>query len=296
MSFFRYPGGKSKLKKEIISKINISADLEYREPFFGGGSIGCEIIDKHLTNKIWINDKDFGISCLWTATIQYPNLLKSLVKNFIPSIEKFDEFKNILTSSEQPKLYSEFEISNYGFMKLAIHQISYSGLGTMSGGPLGGRKSDNVRGANTNIIKYPIDCRWSPDHIYKKIDKLHKQFSSVSVRLNKCTNCDFVDVICDNKHDAIIYLDPPYYKKGNDLYQHGFNEQDHIRLSRALQNTKHQWVLSYDDCPEVRKIYNWAIIKQINNINYSIKSIKNKDTGINMSRNKTELLICPKNG
>jgi len=43
-----------------------------------------------------------------------------------------------------------------GFKKLAIHQISYSGLGTKSGGPLGGKSQESI---------YKIDCRWSPKHI-----------------------------------------------------------------------------------------------------------------------------------
>ena len=45
-------------------------------------------------------------------------------------------------------------IVDIGFKKLAIHQISYSGLGTMSGGPLGGAGQKS---------QYKIDCRWSPD-------------------------------------------------------------------------------------------------------------------------------------
>jgi site-specific DNA-adenine methylase len=42
--FFRYPGGKSKLRNQIVKKLNEIAnneELECREAFFGGGSI-CE--------------------------------------------------------------------------------------------------------------------------------------------------------------------------------------------------------------------------------------------------------------
>ena len=61
-SFFRYPGGKSKLKDRIVCKLNkISSNntLEYREPFFGGGSIGLSFFEKRPNlDKIWINDFD----------------------------------------------------------------------------------------------------------------------------------------------------------------------------------------------------------------------------------------------
>jgi DNA adenine methylase len=297
-SFFRYPGGKTKLKSQIISWINAiidNNDLEYYEPFFGGGSIGLKVLeDNPSIKKIWINDKDLGISSLWTTVINNPDLLKSLVINFTPSIEKFDEFKNILIK-EHTELKTEQEIAKYGFMKLAIHQISYSGLGTMSGGPLGGRKKENVAGrGSTNEIKYPIDCRWSPKYICKKIDHLHKKLSSFSIKYNKCTNFDFADII-NSKEKAMIYLDPPYFIKGNDLYHHGFTLEDHIRLANILKDINHQWILSYDDCPEIRELYNWADIQNINNVNYSITALKNKETGKRLARKKEELLIFPKN-
>ncbi|MGK3947026.1 DNA adenine methylase, partial [Streptomyces caeruleatus] len=76
---------------------------------------------------------------------------------------------------------------------------------------------------------YKIDCRWSPKYIFKKIDILHQRFSKISLRNNVCTNFDFSELINDNMHDAILYLDPPYFVKGNDLYQNGFTENDHIR-------------------------------------------------------------------
>lgn len=288
-SFFRYPGGKSKLRNQIISKINLG-NLEYREPFFGGGSIGLKIFqDNPSISKLWINDKDLGISCLWTSVINHPHLLKNLVSKFVPSIEKFDEFKSILTA-DLPKLRTEIEVVEYGFMKLAIHQISYSGLGTKSGGPLGGRKKGNIAGRGSTLeVKYPIDCRWSPDYICKKIDKLHSKMSKFSI---KCTCLDFSDVINDGEDNAVIYLDPPYYNKGNDLYQYSFTEKDHVRLAFCLKNIKHQWVLSYDNCEKIRELYSWANIEEIG-VNYSITALKNKETGDRTSREKIELLITP---
>lgn len=298
MSFFRYPGGKSKLRNQIATRLNTFIDdnkLEYREPFFGGGSIGLKVLeDNPLIEKLYINDKDLGISHLWTAVIKYPDLLKLLVENFVPSINKFDEFKNALTAEKQPNPKTGKEIAEYGFMKLAIHQISYSGLGTMSGGPLGGRKKGNIAGrGSTDEVKYPIDCRWSPKYICKKIDHLYTKLFTMSIKNNICNNFDFADVINDNENNAVIYLDPPYYVKGNDLYQHGFSSEDHARLAITLKNTHHKWVLSYDDSPEIRKLYQWAVIEEIDSINYSITALKDKNTGKRTARTKMELLIFP---
>lgn len=289
MSFFRYPGGKSKLRNQIVSKLNDIAgttDLEYREPFFGGGSIGLKFLqDKPDLKKIWINDFDTGISCLWTTLIKRPDLLKDRVMKFTPSTEAFYKFKEELTAAP-PEFTSDTVVADYGFKKLAIHQISYSGLGTKSGGPLGGEKQTS---------KYKIDCRWSPTYICKKIDILYKRFSQLSIRDECCTNLDFSKLILDTKYEAVIYLDPPYFDKGGDLYQCAFTEADHHRLAKALKETKHQWVLSYDNCEEIRGLYEWADIYLIDEVNYSITATKDKMTGERLSRTKPELLIMPKN-
>jgi len=269
---FRYPGGKDKLSDVIISKIiSLSNGKDtYIEPFFGGGSIGLKILTDKIFKNIRINDKDIGIACLWTAIIKYPELLKKHVMSFTPSIKHFYSYKEDLLCLTQVSDNDE-SIAICGFKKLAIHQISYSGLGTMSGGPLGGKKQ---------VSKYKIDCRWSPVHICKKIDQLHSKFMKCNVEKNTCSSKDFEEILKDNKDRYFYYLDPPYYIKGNSLYQCGFNFADHTRLANILKNIKGAWLLSYDDCEEIKKLYCWAKIEEVN-INYTIRG----------SRNKKELLI-----
>ena len=284
---FRYPGGKSKLKNQIAAAINkVSFDSsEYREPFFGGGSIGTVILESNPNIKeVWINDYDLGIACLWTSLIRYPNCLKNLVNDFTPTVQSFYDFKEELIGVKPVFKFDDDEIVDYGFKKLAIHQISYSGLGTKSGGPLGGRDQKSA---------YKIDCRWSPKYICKKIDLLHRRFLKFSIKNNACTNLDFSELINDSC-DSTIYLDPPYFQKGNDLYQHGFTIEDHIRLADCLKKTKNNWILSYDDCPEIRKYYEWANIQEIEGVAYTITATKDKETGERKSRSKLELLISSK--
>ena len=287
MSFVRYPGGKSKVCDQIAMRLAEQAGhacLEYREPFFGGGSIGLKALsDNRDITKLWINDKDIGIACLWTSVIKYHDDFKERVCRFRPSVEAFYELREELTTvSKMPA--ERDRIVDLGFKKLAVHQTSYSGLGTKSGGPLGGAEQKS---------RYKIGCRWSPDYVCKKLDRLHDLFATAEVRGNCCTNLDFADVIEDTHCRGLLYLDPPYYIKGNDLYQHGFTDEDHERLANALRDTEHAWVLSYDDCHEVRQLYRWATIEPLD-VNYSITAIKDKDTGNRLSRTKTELLICPK--
>ena len=54
------------------------------------------------------------------------------------------------------------------------------------------------------------------------------------------------------------------HAKVENLYRHDFAMADDIRLRDALQTTDHEWVLSYDDVPEIRALYSpWALIERI---------------------------------
>ena len=290
MSFFRYPGVKSKLRNSISAAIKSIANhtrQEYREPFFGGGGGGLAVLRGVPTIRhLWLNDLDAGIACLWTAVIRCPQPLMDRIERFVPSVGAFDDYRaELLSAREMP--VTDKEVARIGFMKLAIHQISYSGLGVKSGGPLGGRTEGNVAGGRASV-RYPIDCRWNPGKLIEQINRLHALLRVFSIREDRCTCLDFAEVISDTERDAILYLDPPYYVQGAALYQHGFTVADHERLAGLLRSCPHPWVLSYDDCPEIRRLYDGKIIEEIN-INYSITTEKTSSN----KRQKNELLIYP---
>lgn len=282
MSFFRYPGGKKKLRKEILSKIESFTEestVEFREPFFGGGSIGVEFLKRccgslfNSIKKVWINDFDIGISCLWTSVIRYPNEFKDKINSFVPSTSNFYEFKDFLRDMEKHRktIMSPQDMVDIAFKKIAIHQMSYSGLGTMAGGPLGGEKQKS---------DYKVDCRWSPRYLCIKIEKTNELFKNFDVIGEKCSAHDFETLLSGS--GSIVYLDPPYFEQGGNLYQFAFSERDHVRLSRVLKETQNKWLLSYDSCDQIKELYSWANIEEID-VNYSIAG----------SRTKKELLISP---
>ncbi|CAM6053365.1 unnamed protein product [Sphagnum tenellum] len=233
--------------------------------------IGLEFIDAINPPNIWINDFDVGIAALWTSVGRFPDQLVTKIHEFQPSVQAFYDAKDFfLQLTKSLTQLTEDETIQCGFNKLILHQLSYSGLGMKSGGPLGGREQDAT-------TKYPIDCRWSPTTMVKKIMKLHDRFICKDMKI---TNVDFADLITDTSRRALLYLDPPYYEKGGELYYHHFNDEDHIRLADMLKTTEHDWILSYDSCDFIRKLYSWATIEEIN-ANYTI----------NTSTKKTEFII-----
>ena len=269
-SLFRFPGGKQKFSKHITGRISDfiaeHQDYEYRETFAGSLGTGLALLSQPHVKRGWINDKDFGVASIWNAVLNKPDALCQLIEQFKPTAQAFYEFKEYL--KQDPRISTD-DFVVIGFRKLAIHQISYSGLGTMSGGPLGGddQKSD-----------YKIDCRWNAKTLVRKVKVLHHLLKD-KLRNAVCSWRDVVDML-EAPGKAFFYLDPPYYVNGPELYEKSFTEEDHKRLSDALKEVDQPWILSYDDCEEIRALYEWAIIIDFQ-MNYTITT----------SRQKSELLI-----
>ena len=78
-----------------------------------------------------------------------------------------------------------------------------------------------------------------------------------SERLNTVVieNRDFDKIIQSyDKEGTLFYLDPPYYKTER-YYQGGFTIEDHKRLRETLENIRGKFILSYNDYPEIRELY-----------------------------------------
>ena len=132
--------------------------------------------------------------------------------------------------------------------------MSYSGLGTMAGGPMGGEDQSG---------RYDVGCRYSLPRLIKHIDKAAGLLDRVVLHPDVCSNLDFESVL-RFPGDALFYLDPPYYEAGPGLYQFAFTEEDHARLATLLRGEERPWLLSYDTHPAVAGLYGgWAELGEI---------------------------------
>lgn len=77
-----------------------------------------------------------------------------------------------------------------------------------------------------------------------------------SNRLKKVVieNVDFAQLLKTyDRDDALFYLDPPYYNAEN--YYQGFKKEDHQRLKESVSQIKGKFLLSYNDCENIREMY-----------------------------------------
>lgn len=238
-------GGKFRKRAFYASAIQkIAKDtniIQYREVFAGTASVGFELMSRpDSIPMVWFNDLDPGIANFWYVVKNLSNHLKDYIQQEPISKEKFVGFYDSIKNMKSIP-FDDFDRVDYALKKMIIQNLSFSGYGLMGGKPIKNLKQ-----------------RWPAKNLCESIDKYSVIMSNHIVQIS---NLDFEHVIRDETFPAVLYVDPVYYEKGNDLYQFSMSDEDHIRLSRLLFHSRNPWLLSYDDSPFIRKLYSWASIK-----------------------------------
>lgn len=248
----RFPGSKSKVLKKLQPFLNIP-HYEYREPFVGGGAI---FFGKVKAQENWLNDKDINVSNFLEVIQNNAEDLCELVSKTTPTIETWQKYRLDNNNIELSPVEKAFRF-------LFFNRSNYSGI--YNANPIGGLKQ---------LSQYKIDCRWNPKLLCSRILQCSKKLDSVRI-----TNFDFRDVITRNGVDVFLMIDPPYYHKGSSLYPVFMTNEEHNELSNLLRQSNHSFLLTIDDCEEVRAMYNWANIIIPENWHYTVNSKKKDNIG-----------------
>jgi DNA adenine methylase len=62
---------------------------------------------------------------------------------------------------------------------------------------------------------------------------------------------------------ALFYLDPPYVGSEHYYGRGLFERADHARLAGVLKTLRGRFILTLNDCPEVRELYAWATLEPV---------------------------------
>lgn len=260
----RYPGGKSQLTPLIIEILRVN-DLfygEYAEPYSGGAGIALSLLMNGYVDRIYLNDLDPAIHAFWYSVLHHNETLCQLIDTTPVTIDEWYRQKEIYTSTTDNLLEK-------GFATLFLNRTNRSGI----------IKAGVIGGINQNG-KYKIDCRFTKSTLIKKIQRISLYQESIS--LTRLDALQFLnEVVPHTATNTLINLDPPYFNKGKELYTNAYNKEDHEELCRAVKNIERKWIVTYDDTPEIRNMYNDLPMYR-NNLNYSAQT----------KRVGTELLIA----
>lgn len=262
---FRYPGSKNKMLpilSEHIDKIMPSWNC-FTDVFVGGGSVLLDVAKRYPKIQLYANDKDYNIASFWKVVsdtdVNKLNALLTLMEQPV-TLEQFYKLQE-----SQPN--DEIEAA---YRAIFLNRTAFSGIA--KSGPIGGKEQQS---------KYTVDCRYNSKKLKTKIIACNKLLAGRTT----IENCDIALYKPFTDTHMPAYLDPPYYIKGGSLYPVNMVPMEHIYMSVLLKK-RNNWVLSYDDCPEVRVLYTNQTVVDLA-ARYCINGKKNT------WENKNELIITP---
>jgi DNA adenine methylase len=263
----RYPGGKAKIApflNECIKNNDLS-NCCYIEPFAGGAGAALDLLFNEHVNSISINDADRSIYSFWYSVINYTDKFIKKIYDTPITIEEWKKQKKVFDNKKS-------NLFNSGFAAFFMNRCNVSGI--LSGGVIGGLEQ---RG------NWKIDARMNKDSLTKKIERISLYADRINVYNNDWKiflDNAFIEL---NINKTFIYLDPPYYKKGQDLYMNYFVHKDHVLLEEYLRD-KDNWVLTYDFSPEIIEIYK-KYRKEEYYLNYSARTVRRGKELVIFSKN-----------
>ena len=83
-------------------------------------------------------------------------------------------------------------------------------------------------------------------------------------------NKDFEKLLAHyDRESSFFYCDPPYFATESYYKDVGFTANDHIRLRDALLKCKGKFLVSYNDCSEIREIWSQEgiLLEEISRMN-----------------------------
>lgn len=223
-----YVGSKKRLLP-IIEK-NIPDNDRYIEPFAGGFSLGLNLLEQGLVSNAVLNDKDKQVSSFWTHIKHSPWELIQEVDNLILYI---NELKGTVSNKQLLQSLESLIVDN-PIAKSALFYIL---------------KRINRGSAHKSMAR---DIRFGNIEYTGTFLEAFNRLTDVTVE-----NLDYTELKKYDKPTSFWYVDPPYYGARNSTYYQEcatgiFN---HTELRDFLVNIEGTFILSYDDCKEIRLLY-----------------------------------------
>lgn len=263
----RYPGGKSSMADLLsqIRKLNQLGNLPIAEPFAGGAGASLKLLYLEDSPYIHINDKDSSIFNFWWSLLnKNREFLATMSEKRVSMAEYYRQWEIY----RNPKRYSRLE---HGFATFFSNRCNRSGI-IINGGPIGGHEQTG---------KWKLNARFNKSGLAQRCLKVSEYSDRISL-----SSLDGITFLEQNKqHSKFYFIDPPYFTKGPTLYLNLLDKNYHENLSATLKGMNDvPWVLTYDDCPEIRKLYKgWTKIRPFS-LRYSAAE----------RRRGKEILIVPK--
>lgn len=237
----RYPGGKAKLAIYVkaLMKQNRLLDGEYVEPYAGSAAIALELLFHEYVCRIHINDVSRLVHAFWKSVLNHTDEFCRLVLRTPLTVAAWDKQKRVLENA------GDHDIIAIGFATFFLNRTNRSGI--LNGGMIGGRDQTGP---------WKIDARYNAKELVHRIESIARLRERI-----KLTRQDALKFLKSGTErwpaKTLIYVDPPYYVKGRDLYYDFYEHKDHEAVANFItaKVERQKWVVSYDNVAPIRNLY-----------------------------------------
>ncbi len=236
----RYPGGKGKLANfiKLVFEQNRLLDGHYVEPYAGGSGIAMSLCILEYASRIHLNDLNLPVYAFWHSVTNHPDELCKQIRDVRVTRKEWARQKLVQSNADNHSLLE------LGFSTFFLNRTNRSGI--ISGGMIGGKKQAGL---------WKLDARFNKKDLCKRIEKI--ALYSSRIRLYNLDAAEFIkDILPTLPQKTLVYLDPPYYVKGQGLYENHYVHDDHLKIAQLVRKkVKLPWIVSYDHVPEIVSMY-----------------------------------------
>lgn len=230
----RYPGGKGKVAN-YIKLLLLENDLvgcEYVEPYAGGASVALSLLFEDYADRVHINDLNPSVYAFWQTVL---GRTEDLCERVLSVNVDVDEWHRQRAVQEQPQA----DVFDLGFSTFFLNRCARSGI--IRGGVIGGLDQDGP---------WKIDARFNREDMVRRIRRIARYRDRITV--TGLDTADYISDVLPGVDAPFVYLDPPYYVKGEGLYQDFYVQEDHERIAGMVESIDVPWLVSYDSAPSSR--------------------------------------------
>lgn len=238
-----YQGGKIRLAPRIIERLAEMPHECYVEPFMGMG--GVFLRRPYKAQVEVINDISRDVITLFRVLQRHYQAFMDMLKWQLTSRP---EFQRLVDSS--PETLTDLERAA---RFLYIQRVAF-------GGKIVGR---NFGTGPNNPARFDVT------KLGAILEDVHDRLTGVTI---ECLPYSRVIEIYD-RPTTLFYLDPPYWGCEDNYGKNVFSPEDFERLAEQLGNIKGRFLLSINNTPEVRKIFQAFDFEEVQ-VNYSINGGK----------------------
>lgn len=253
----RYPGGKGKISKFIGRTLEINGiDGTYIEPFAGGAGVAVNLLLSERVNRIVINDLDDGVYSFWQTVIEDPGYLLKRIREVPFDYNHRDALSSKEYFSYWTRVKRRFDFDHYtdvrqkGFDFFMLNRMNVSGI--IKGGPIGGRQQGR---------RYNISVRFNKNTLQQQIMAIAAMSDRVTVTNLEASH--FCKLIADGRFgdpsNSLVFVDPPYYVQGRNLYNYYATDRIHALIAEQLLKANNycewKWLLTYDEAKQIDQLY-----------------------------------------